>query len=80
MKLHGLAVLWWATIEILLGRIARQTGYVKAFHQVDWARQEGVMAELLCIYDRAVCDDFADSARPRSFQRSTVDDADTCSS
>lgn len=50
IKQHSIAVAWWATIEVLFGRIDHKTNQLKQLSHLDWARQEGVMAEALCTY------------------------------
>ena len=48
MKQHSIAVAWWATIEILRGKIDDKTKQLRELNRLDWVRQEGVMAEALC--------------------------------
>jgi hypothetical protein len=50
IKQHSIAVAWWATVEVLFGRIDHKTNQLKQLNCLDWARQEGVMAEALCTY------------------------------
>jgi hypothetical protein len=59
MQAHSFVIVWWATIEVLLGRGARQTQHLKNIVRMDWTYQEGVMAELLCTCDKT---SFADLA------------------
>ena len=51
MRSHSFVLAWWATIEVLLGRLTRQNHHLKDLDHIDWTIQEGVMAELLCAYD-----------------------------
>ena len=48
MKQHSIAVAWWATVEILRGKIDDKTKQLRELNRLDWVRQEGVMAEALC--------------------------------
>jgi hypothetical protein len=48
MKQHSIAVAWWATVEILRGKIDDKTKQLREVNRLDWVRQEGVMAEALC--------------------------------
>jgi hypothetical protein len=48
MKQHSFAVAWWATVEILRGKIDDKTKQLRELNRLDWVRQEGVMAEALC--------------------------------
>jgi hypothetical protein len=50
MKQHSVAVAWWATVEILFGKIDHKKKQLKELNRLDWARQEGIMAEALCAY------------------------------
>lgn len=50
MKQHSIAVAWWATVEVLFGKIDHKTKQLKELNRLDWARQEGIMAEALCTY------------------------------
>lgn len=52
MRSHSFVLAWWATIEVLFGRLTRQSHYLKDLDHIDWTVQEGIMAELLCAYDR----------------------------
>jgi len=51
MQIHSVAIVWWATIEVLFGRFDYHTGHLKDLHRLDWSRQEGIMAEALSTYD-----------------------------
>lgn len=48
IKQHSVAIAWWATVEVLFGRIDHKTKQLKELNCLDWARQEGIMAEALC--------------------------------
>lgn len=48
IKQHSIAVAWWATVEILRGKIDHKTKQLRELSRLDWIRQEGVMAEALC--------------------------------
>ena len=48
MKQHSIAVAWWATVEVLHGKINDRTKQLRELSRIDWIRQEGVMAEALC--------------------------------
>lgn len=50
LKKHSLAVAWWATIEICVGRFDLKICRLKDIHRVDWARRECIMAEALRTY------------------------------
>lgn len=48
MKQHSIAVAWWATVEVLDGKIDDKRNQLREFNRLDWVRQAGVMAEALC--------------------------------
>lgn len=52
MRPHSFVLAWWATIEVLSGRLTRQNHHLKDLDHIDWTVQEGIMAELLCAYDK----------------------------
>ena len=47
MKQHSVAIAWWATIEVLCGRVDHKMKQLKELNRLDWPRQEGIMAEAL---------------------------------
>ena len=51
MRSHSFVLAWWATIEVLFGRLTRQNHHLKDLDHIDWTVREGIMAELLCVYD-----------------------------
>jgi hypothetical protein len=59
MQAHSFVIVWWATIEVLLGRGTRQTQHLKNIVRMDWTHQEGVMAEWLHTCDKAAFANFA---------------------